>query len=375
MQQISDLPIETKISNLKLQIQQKKLTTIKLGGKFLPSPLMLAPLAGISGAAWRLLMEDLGAGATVSELISGNGVSYQNKRTIEMMYIDKREQNVGIQLFGERPLALAESALLAQELGAKFIDINMGCPVRKVVKKGSGAALLRRPQELYSFLEPVKKVLKIPLTIKIRLGWSASEITAAEVIRVASDLGIEWVTVHGRTVTQQYSGHANWELIEELAQNSSIPIIGNGDLHTPQDVWARLNQSKCSGLMLGRGPLKNPFLFLEGISSEGILSDCLSSNDSSLEVVLGAPTSSSRLFQLRDYWWVIKRLHKYLNETVEREAAVIVQLKKFIVWFSSGIEGAANFRGQVWKSDTANSSNNSSSLKELLELTEKFFNR
>ena len=213
---------------------------IKLGSIPFDSPLLLAPMSAICSSPFRLLMEDLGAGGTVSELISCHGINYGNEKTRQMLRIDSREKNIGIQLFGEEKEAMARAALGAQEFEPGFIDINMGCPVRKVVKKGGGSALMRDTESLGGFFSSMKKVLEIPLTIKIRTGWDDDSINASEVIHIAKEEGVEFVAVHGRTRTQGYKGHANWDLLETLATTSPLPIIGNGDLHSAHSVKKRM---------------------------------------------------------------------------------------------------------------------------------------
>ena len=275
--------LQKKIDLLKLKRRPTKLGRIDFA-----SPLILAPMAGICTIPFRLLMEDLGAGGTVSELVSCHGINHGNDRTLSMLKIDPREENVGLQLFGEDPESMAKAAKVAQEYNPKFIDINMGCPVRKVVTKGGGSALLKEPQELIPYLKAIKEVLHIPLSIKIRTGWDDDSINADEVVKIANDLGIEWVAIHGRTRAQSYAGHANWDYIEELTQNSPLPLIGNGDLHQAYQVKERLEKTHCKALMIARGSLRNPFIFLESyIENEEIA------------------------FNGADYFEVIQRLNQY----------------------------------------------------------------
>lgn len=302
---------------------------IKLGQIHFSSKLLLAPMAGICNIPYRLLMEDLGAGGTVSELISCHGINYGNKRTLDMLKIHPLERNVGIQLFGEDADSMARAAEVAESYGAKFLDINMGCPVNKVVTKGGGSALMKELQNLAPLFDKMRSRMKIPLSIKIRTGWDANNLNAAEVIKIASDSGIEWVAIHGRTRTQQYSGSANWDFIEALNDSKKIPLIGNGDLHHPYGVSERLQKTRCDALMIARGALRNPFIFIESLDP--------------------AYASQKRsMFLGQDYWEVIQRLHHYTTETFADERAVLVQLRKLIVWFAAGFPHAASFRSQVF---------------------------
>ncbi len=312
----------------KIDSCNKTATPTKLGSINFSSPLLLAPMAGICTPPFRLLMEDLGAGGTVSELISCHGINYENKKTLDMLKIDEREKNVGIQLFGEDGDAMAKAAQVAMRSNPKFIDINMGCPVRKVVTKGGGSALLKNIEDLAPFFAKVKKAIPVPLTIKVRTGWDADDINADKIEKIALGEGVEWLAIHGRTRAQQYTGKANWDYIEELAKNSTLPIIGNGDLHQPHQVSARLEKTHCEALMIARGCLRNPFIFLEAFKED--------------------KQSKDSLFKGADYWEAIERLYQYTCETYENERARLVQLRKLIVWFAAGFPSAAKFRNTMF---------------------------
>lgn len=322
--------LQTKIDTLKA-----KRTAIKMGSVDFASNILLAPMAGICTPPFRLLMEDLGAGGTVSELISAHGINYENKKTLEMLKIDDREKNVGIQLFGEDPESMAKACPVAQRQGAKFIDINMGCPVRKVVTKGGGSALMKDIENLAPLFASMKKSLDIPLSIKIRTGWDDEGKNAHQIEKIAREEGIEWVAIHGRTRAQQYTGLADWNYIEHFASESKLPIIGNGDLHQPHTVRSRMLDTNCSSLMIARGCLRNPFIFLEAFNE-------VESNHS--------------LFEGSDYFEIIQRLYQYTCETFENERTRLVQLRKLIVWFAAGFKGAANFRSNMFQSKTLDDS-------------------
>ncbi len=320
-------------------------TPVKLGTVHFDSKLLLAPMAGICNIPFRVLMEDLGAGGTVSELISCHGINYGNARTLEMLKIHPRERNVGIQLFGEDPESMARAAEVAESYGPKFLDINMGCPVSKVVTKGGGSALLREIEALAPLFETMRSKMKIPLSIKIRTGWDANSRNAHVVMKIAADSGIEWVAVHGRTRTQQYTGVADWDFIEGLNDNKELPLIGNGDLHHPYGVSERMKISKCDALMIARGALRNPFIFLESLD----------------------PTYASQkrsVFLGSDYWEVIQRLHSYCAETFKEERTVLVQLRKLVVWFAAGFPHAAAFRSQIFSCQV---------LEDCMKIAEDYF--
>ena len=329
--------LQTKIDYLKA-----KRTAIKLGSIHFDSPLLLAPMSAICNRPFRLLMEDLGAGGTVSELISCHGINYGNHRTLDMLKLDPAEKNVGLQLFGEDAKAMAKAAATAQEYNPKFIDINMGCPVRKVVTKGGGSALMKDTSALAPFFREIKKAIEIPLTIKIRMGWDEDQVNADEIMRIALGEGIEFVGVHGRTRVQQYRGEANWNYLESIASLGIIPMIGNGDLHQTHQVVERMKYTRCQALMLGRGPLRNPFIFLESLIAE----------------------NEDITFTPADYLEVINRYREYCEQAFDRERTILVQLKKMIVWFCQGFPRTAKFRNEIFESK---------SLEEVIEKSQTYF--
>ena len=237
---------------------------------------------------------------------------------------------------------MASAAKVAQEFQPKFIDINMGCPVRKVVTKGGGSALMKEPIKLGELFGKVKKAIEIPLTIKIRTGWDSDSINAPEIIRIAKEEGIEFVAIHGRTRVQQYTGRANWTLLESFAKLSPLPIIGNGDLHTAESAMERLKVTRCQALMLGRGPLRDPFIFLNAFREK----------------------DDKITFDGPDYWEIIQRLFDYQREYVWHEKTLSVQMRKFIVWMSAGFPGASHFRRDLFNFKTTD---------EVMKQTEIFF--
>ncbi len=304
--------------------------SITLGRVSFDGPLLVAPMSAITSAPYRMLMQDLGAGGSISELISCHGINYKGVKTLHMLSIAAEERNVGIQLFGEDPeaMALAAKRVEALEHPPKFIDINMGCPVRKVVSKGAGSALLRAPEKLGTFFSTMRKAIQLPLTVKIRTGQNEESINAPEVVRIAHEEGLEFVSIHGRTSVQQYRGKANWELIEKVAQEAPLPIIGNGDLQAPEEIRKRLNATHCKALMLGRGPLRSPFLFLESYLTP----------------------EDKIFFTPGDYFQVLSRYRQYLEAYTPIARVIETQIKKHVVWMVAGMPGASQFRSQVFAS-------------------------
>ncbi len=311
---------------------------MQLGPFKLNNPFLLAPMASICHAPFRLFMQDQGCELTVSELISADGLFFRNEKTMDMLKIHPKERNVGIQIFGDDPERLLDAALLAQDHKASFIDINMGCPVRKVVTKGGGSALLKTPSELYKLLYPLRSKLSIPLTIKIRTGWDKPN--AHEVVRAAYDAGVSWVAIHGRTRTQQYKGRADWDYIENLAQSAPLPIIGNGDLHSSESLQERWEKTNCKALMIARGCLKDPFIFKTPLKGE------------------------RKVFLAEDYFRAIEKLFFYMEDHFPREKTILIQMKKMIHWFSAGFPGSVKFRQTLFPTQN---------LEDLKKNTEDFF--
>lgn len=286
------------------------------------NPFILAPMAGITDCAFRSFMREMGCGPVMTELVSANGLKFNSERTRRLMAFAPIQHPVGIQIFGEDPVALGEAAREVEEAGADFVDLNFGCPVPKVVKKGAGAAVLKDLVALRQILRQVRSSCQIPVTIKIRTGWDENHRNAVDVAQVAYDEGITWVAIHGRTRSAGYSGQADWDYIAQVQLKSSIPIIGNGDLVCPQLAIDRLKESGCDGVMIGRGCLKNPWIFQEALA-----------------LWRGGQASPAE----RDFTHLFSRLWLHL-EAHHSERAICLQAKKLAAWFSAGYPGSARFR-------------------------------
>jgi nifR3 family TIM-barrel protein len=325
----------------KIALLKSKRPAVSFGRLTLESPLILAPMAAITTAPFRLLMNDLGAGACVSELVSCHGINYQGDKTLQMLNLDPRETCTGLQLFGEDAKAIARAAVTAQERGPKFIDINMGCPVRKVVRKGGGAALLKEIEKIGPFLATIRKAVSIPLSIKIRTGPDSENLIADRIVTVAMNEGVEFVAIHGRTAAQKYSGFANWNYMEAIASSTTLPIIGNGDLSSPDIVREKLKATSCKGLMIGRGATKHPFIFLLPFTMPGEIS-----------------------FSMNDSVEIIQRFAFYLEDHVPSERVFLVQFRKLILSMAAGLPGASHFRGEIFRTST---------VLETMNLVKNFF--
>ncbi|OFZ28672.1 MAG: tRNA dihydrouridine synthase DusB [Bdellovibrionales bacterium RIFCSPHIGHO2_01_FULL_40_29] len=292
------------------------------------NPFVLAPMAGITDHAFRSFMKKLDASVVVTELVSATGIEYKSERTLSLMSFDETQRPIGIQLFGEDPEVIARAARVVEEQGADFVDLNFGCPVPKVVKKGAGSAMLKDLPAMKKVLRACVQAVKIPVTIKIRSGWDAQSKNAIDVCNLAYDEGISWVAIHGRTRAAGYSGLADWDFIADVKAHVKIPVLGNGDLVTPQKAVQQLKDSGCDGVLIGRGALKNPLIFADALSiwrNEPVRND-LKRNYSSI---------------FRDLDLAI-RAHS-------SEHITNIQLKKFASWFSTGYPGAAAFRKAIFQ--------------------------
>jgi len=233
----------------------------------LSSPLILAPLAGYSDAPFRLLCRRLGAGLCVSEMVSADAIVHGQKKTLDMLHFFAEERPVSLQLFGADSGIMAEAAAfidaLANEARPDFLDLNMGCPVKKVTKKGAGAALMTRPNLAAEIIRKVCQATDIAVTVKMRAGVNAASINAVELAQMAEELGAKAVAVHGRTWAQQFSGQADWSVVKAVKRAVTIPVIGNGDISSRDEAFRRLDESGCDAVMIGRAAVKNPFLFHE----------------------------------------------------------------------------------------------------------------
>ncbi|MGN0396276.1 MAG: tRNA dihydrouridine synthase DusB [Coprococcus sp.] len=225
--------------------------------------LILAPMAGVCDQPFRLLCKEQGCDILYTEMISAKGLYYDNKNTVPLLAIHKDEEPIGVQIFGSEPKLLGDMAKKIEDRGFSFIDVNMGCPVPKIVNNGEGSALMKNPLLIGEIVSCMVKSTKLPVTIKIRSGFDEEHINAPEIARIAEECGASAVAVHGRTRKQYYSGHADWEVIAKVKDSVNIPVIGNGDILTPQDVINMKKQTNCDAFMIGRGARGNPWIFRE----------------------------------------------------------------------------------------------------------------
>ncbi len=263
----------------------------------------------------------------VSELVSATGLQYMSQKTLDLLKFHDEERTVGLQIFGDDTEHLVKACQYVEKLGADFVDLNMGCPVPKVVKRGGGAAMCRDLPALGKTLKAMVESVKIPVSIKIRTGWDADSRNAHEVVKVAEEAGIVWVAIHGRTRAQGYSGEADWDFIADVKAKSRLPIIGNGDLTTPEKAVEKLKYSGVDAVLIGRGALRNPFIF-----------------DQADRLLRG---ETYTLPKTEDYVGLLSAQKVLLDETYSERGAV-VHARKFLAWYSAGFPGSSEFRKKVF---------------------------
>ncbi len=296
--------------------------------------IVFAPMAGVSNISYRQIIKEMGAGLIYSEMISTLGIKYNGKKTIDLINFEESERPISIQIFGSDIPSFVEAAkYIENEFHPDIIDINMGCPVPKVaVKSQAGSALLKNPDKIADIIRAIKAETNTPLTIKIRSGWDDKSINAVEVARKAQEAGVDAIAIHARTRSQGYSGKANWDIIKDVKEAVSIPVIGNGDVTSPIEAKRMLDYTGCDAVMIGRATLGNPW----------IIKECVEYLENG--AILDKPTSIDKINMIKRHYSLLK---KYTNPK-----SALLEIRTHALWYLKGIEGVKEYKNKLVQTKT-----------------------
>jgi nifR3 family TIM-barrel protein len=322
--------------------------SLQIGEIRLENPLALAPMAGVTNLPFRLLAKEQGVGLVCTETLSARGIVHGGEKTYKMFTGSPEERPLAAQIFGCDPDILAEAAAILEDRGVDLLDINFGCPVAKFARSFAGAVLMREPDRIRRILTAVRKRIRIPLTAKLRSGWDAQHVNAPEVARIAEDCGVDALSIHPRTRAQAYTGTADWKVTAEVVKAVGIPVIGNGDVTTPERARRLLDETGCAGVMIGRAALGNPWIFSQ-------VREYLATG---VTTFTGPDPESRRAIMLR-------HLDALIAFTGDEVAAIRV-MRKHLAWYTKGLPGGATFRDAI---------NRLESRAAVVETIEAFFAR
>ncbi len=299
---------------------------VKIGTVTLDNNVILAPLAGITNLPFRLLAKEAGCGLVCSEMVSSHGLVYRSRKTARMLQSTAAEKPLSAQIFGSDADIMAEAAAIVEDMGADIVDINFGCSVRKVVRTGAGAALMKTTHKAHAVLKAVRNAIRIPLTIKIRSGWEPSGKQAINIARIAEDCGVDAIAVHPRTAGQLFGGRADWSIIAAVKESVTIPVIGNGDIFSAQDALDMLAETGCDAIMIGRKAIGNPGIFRQVLAR-----------------ISGDRSEAEDLDRRFD------TIVQYLKASVEYqgEEPACRMMRSRLGWFTKGMQNSSKFRDSI----------------------------
>ena len=304
---------------------------MKIGKLSLRNNIFLAPMAGITDLAFRLLVRRFGCAMAFTEMISVNGLVMGTEKSYRYLESSSDDKPLGVQIFGSDPGIISEAVRIVTDKGADLVDINMGCPVKKVLKTGAGGALMKDPLNVALILRRAREATPLPLTVKLRSGWNHDEINTLKIARIAQDCGVDAVTLHPRTVSQRFSGAADWSLIEKVKRGLNIPVVGNGDIRRPEDARRMLDVTGCDGVMVGRGALGRPWI-VRGI----------------IQYLEGKNVYLPPALQEREN---VMKQHLETNIDLLGEEVGLRNFRKHVLWYTKGLKGSSRFREMVGRID------------------------